>query len=88
MVTEERVNQLWRDMKLYLTQQIEKMTNPGSEGTSTAENNDNSKKKTPYKDLTCYSCNEKGHISPECPKKQTAQKPRMQGNGGGLCEMA
>ena len=45
------------------------------------------KKKTPYKDLTCYSCNEKGHISPECPKKQTAQKPRMQGNGGGLREM-
>ena len=88
MVTEERVNQLWRDMKLYLTQQIEKMTNPGSEGTSSAENSDNSKKKTPYKDLTCYSCNEKGHISPECPKKQTAQKPRMQGNGGGLREMA
>ena len=91
IVTEERVNQLWRDMKKYLTEQIENMTSVNSEDTTrreNGENHENSKKKTPYKDLTCYSCNEKAHISPECPKKQTAQKLRMQGNGGGLREMA
>ena len=75
-------------MKTYLTQQIKKMTNVRSEETSFGEKSENSKKKKPYKDLTCYSCKDKGHISPECPKKQTSQKQKPQGIGGGLREMA
>ena len=54
-----------------------------SEGPTRRENGENSEKKSLYKDLTCYNCKEKGHISTECQKKQ---KPK--GNGGGLCKMA
>ena len=87
-VTEERINQLWRDMKMYLSQQIEKIVNPSSEDTQCAEISENERKKTPYKDVTCYKCGEKGHISPDCPKKQTIQKSRLQENEKGLPEMA
>jgi hypothetical protein len=31
-----------------------------------------------HKDTTCFNCNEKGHISPNCPKKNTDA-----GNAGG-----
>ena len=64
IVTEERINQLWRDMKMYLSQQIENIVNPSSEETKSEENSENSKKKNLYKDLTCYKFSEKGHISP------------------------
>lgn len=83
MVTEERVNQLWQDMKKYLSEQIENMTNVNSEEPKRPENVENSENKNPYKVLTCYSCKEKGYISTECPKKQ-----KQKGNGGGLCKMA
>ena len=86
-VTEERINQLWRDMKMYLSQQIEKIVNPSSEDTQCAETSENERKKNPYKDLTCYKCDEKGHISPDCPKKQTVQKLKQE-NEKGLPEMA
>ena len=88
IVTEERINQLWRDMKMYLSQQIENIVNPSSEETQSEENSENSKKKNLYKDLTCYKCSEKGHISPNCPKKQTVQKLKLQENEKGLPEMA
>ena len=87
-VTDERINQLWRDMKMYLSQQIEKIVNPSSEDTQCAEISENERKKNPYKDLTCYKCDEKGHISPDCPKKQTVQKLKLQENEKGLPEMA
>ena len=89
-VTEERINQLWCDMKMYLSQQIENTctVNPSSEETKSEENRENSKKKNLYKDLTCYKCSEKGHISPDCPKKQAVQKLRLQENEKGLPEMA
>ena len=87
-VTEERINQLWRDMKMYLSQQIEKIVNPSSEDTQCAEISENKRKKNPYKDLTCYKCDEKGHISPDYPKKQTVQKLKLQENEKGLPEMA
>ena len=88
IVTEERINQLWHDMKSYLSQQIEKLVNPNSEDTQCAEISENERKKNPYKDLTCYKCDEKGHISPGCPKKQTVQKLKLQENEKGLPEMA
>ena len=47
IVTEERVNQLWFDMKKYLTEQIENMTSVNAEDPISRENGENSEKKSP-----------------------------------------
>ena len=89
MVTEERVNQLWRDMQKYLSEQLEKLTGGHGEEQRQSDRRYGNTSKAQRRDgpPVCYSCNEEGHISPNCPKKQTEKNPKQgsQENYIGLC---
>ena len=61
-VTEERINQLWRDMQKYMSEQMQKILN--------IECEEDKKYSKPKRDIVCFTCNKPGHISPECPLKQ------------------
>ena len=84
MVTEERVNQLWRDMQKYMSEQLEKIVGVNSEESDKRYGMTNKKRDS---QPICFYCNKEGHIAPNCPKKQAerSQKQKNQGNDSGLC---
>ena len=87
MVTEERVNQLWRDMQKYMSEQLEKIVGGNSEEQHQPDRRYGTTSKKRDGPPICYHCNVEGHISPNCPKKQAErnQKQKNQGNDNGLC---
>ncbi|MCG8048563.1 MAG: hypothetical protein JAY66_23235 [Candidatus Thiodiazotropha taylori] len=88
MVTEERITQLWRDMQKYLSQQMDKIVNINGEEDTQTEKPFSSTNRAQRREgpPVCYYCNEKGHISTNCLKKQAdKQKQKNQENEEGLC---